>query len=64
MHGLAMQPYTPEFAGARLTPQQKDVVIGKFKYRADINEGVVIETGPKEKKKYRIEHVLGGKNVY
>jgi len=63
MHGLAMQPYTPEFAKAQLTPQQKDVVIGKFKYRADINEGVVTETGPKEKKKYRIEHVLGGKNV-
>jgi hypothetical protein len=40
MHGLAMQPYTPEFAGAKLTPQQNDVVIGKFKYRADVNEGV------------------------
>jgi tetratricopeptide (TPR) repeat protein len=64
MHGLAMQPYTHEFAKAQLTPQQKDVVIGKFKYRADINEGVVVETGPKEKKNYRIEHVLGGKNVY
>ena len=63
-HGLAMQPYTPEFARAKLTPQQNDVVIGKFKYRADMNEGVVIETGPKEKKKYPIEHVLGGKNVY
>ncbi len=64
MHGLAMQPYTPEFARVRLTPQQNDVVIGKFKYRTDINEGVVIETGPKGEKKYLIEHVLGGKNVY
>jgi len=63
-HGLAMQPYTPEFAKAKLTPQEKDVVIGKFKYRADVNEGVVMETGPKVKKKYPIEHVLGGKNVY
>jgi hypothetical protein len=26
--------------------------------------GVVTETGPKEKKNYRIEHVLGGKNVF
>ncbi len=64
MHGLAMQPYTPEFATAHLTPQQSDVVIGKFKYRADITEGVVVEAGPKGKKKYPIEHVLGGKNVY
>jgi tetratricopeptide (TPR) repeat protein len=64
MHGLAMQPYTPEFAEAHLTPQQSDVVIGKFKYRADITEGVVVETGPKGKKQYPIGHVLGGKNVY
>ncbi len=64
MHGLAMRPYTPEFAKAQLTPQKSDVVIGKSRYRADINEGAVIETGPKGKKKYRIEHVLGGKNVY
>jgi tetratricopeptide (TPR) repeat protein len=64
MHGLAMQPYTSEFAKAQLTPQQNEVAIGKFKYRADIDEGVVVETGPKEKKKYVMEHVLGGKNVY
>ena len=59
-----MQPYTPEFARARLTPHRKNVVIGRFKYRADINEGVVIETGQKGKKSYPMEHVLGGKNVY
>jgi len=63
-HGLAMQPYTPEFAKAQLTPQQNDIVIGKSKYRADIIEGVVIETGAKGINKYPIEHVLGGKNVY
>ena len=63
-HGLAMQPYTPDFAKGRLTPQQKDVVIKTYKYRADIKEGVVIETGPKGKIKYKIEHVMGGKNVY
>ena len=63
MHGLAMQPYTPEFAQSRLSPQQNEVVIGKLKYRADIHEGVVVETGPLGEKKYPIEHVLGGKNV-
>ncbi len=64
MHGLAMQPYSAAFAKEKLTPHQGDLLIGKDKYRADIDEGVVIETGPKDKKKYPIEHVLGGKNVY
>jgi len=64
MHGLAMQRYTPELAKAHLTPERNDVVIGKFRYRADINEGVVIESGPKGNNRYRIEQVLGGKNVY
>ncbi len=63
MHGLAMQPYSAEFAKARLTPQQNDVVIGPVRYRADIDAGVVIETGPKGEKKYPMELVLGGKNV-
>jgi tetratricopeptide (TPR) repeat protein len=66
-HGLAMQPYTPEFARAHLTPQQKDVTIGKYRYRADIGQkaGWVLETDPKGKKnKYPILHVLGGKDVY
>jgi tetratricopeptide (TPR) repeat protein len=63
-HGLAMQPYTPEFARTQLTPQQNDLVIGKSKYRADTSEGVIIETGAKGISKYPIEHVLGGKNVY
>jgi tetratricopeptide (TPR) repeat protein len=64
MHGLAMQPWSAVFAKEKLTPHQGDISIGKEKYRADINEGVVIETGPKRKKQYPIEHVLGGKNVY
>lgn len=65
-HGLAMQPYSPEFARARLSPQQKDVVMGKTRYRAEIGigQGWVLETGPATKKKYPIVHVLGGKNVY
>jgi tetratricopeptide (TPR) repeat protein len=63
-HGLAMQPYTLGFAAIQLTEHQGEVVIGKEKYRADIVEGVMIETGPKGTKKYKIEHVLGGKNVY
>jgi tetratricopeptide (TPR) repeat protein len=63
-HGLAMQPYTPAFARNQLTPQQKDVVIGTFRYSADIEEGAVIETGPQGQKRYRIGQVMGNKNVY
>ena len=66
-HGLAMQPYTPEFAKANLTPQKHDLVIGKYRYRADIGPGAgwVLETGPRgRKKKYPILQALGGKNVY
>jgi tetratricopeptide (TPR) repeat protein len=66
-HGLAMQPYTPEFARANLTPPTQDLVIGKYRYRADIGSkaGWVLSTGPKgKKKKFPILHALGGKNVY
>lgn len=65
-HGLAMQPYTAEFARTELTPQPHDIVIGNYRYRAAIGgeTGWVIERGPEGEKKYRIEHALGGKNVY
>jgi hypothetical protein len=65
-HGLAMQPYTADFANKNLTPQAKEVKIGKSSYRADIagETGWILEKGPRGQKKYRIEHALGGKNVY
>src|SRR5512137_2029044 len=63
-HDLAMQPYTLGFAAIQLTEHQGEIVIGKERYRADIIEGVVIETSGKVKTTYKIEHVLGGKNVY
>jgi tetratricopeptide (TPR) repeat protein len=65
-HGLAMQPYTAEFARKELTPQANEIKIGESSYRADISgsSGLVLERGAVRDKKYRIEHVLGGKNVY
>src|SRR5208283_3334986 len=65
-HGLAMQPYTAEFAKKSLTPQAAEVKIGKLSYRADISgsTGWVRERGIGGEKKYRIEQALGGKNVY
>ncbi len=65
-HGLAMQPYSVELASKKLSPQTEDIVIGDFRYRADIagDTGRVIEKGPEGEKKYRIDHAMGGKNVY
>ena len=65
-HGLAMQPYTAELAQKDLTSQTKDIVIGDYRYRAEIEpqEGWVLERGPEGEKKYSIEHVLGGKYIY
>jgi tetratricopeptide (TPR) repeat protein len=65
-HGLAMQPYTAQFAKANLTPQNEEVAIGKHIYRAEIDpgEGWVKESGPNRERNYPIAHVMGGKNVY
>ncbi len=61
-----MQPYSAEFARSRLTPQTEDIVVGEHRYRALLSdqEGWVVETGPGGEKRFPIEHVLGGKNVY
>ncbi|MGB2862153.1 MAG: multiheme c-type cytochrome, partial [Sedimentisphaerales bacterium] len=65
-HGLAMQPYTAEFASANLTLQAADIKIGRFQYLAEIeaDKGWVREIGPEGKNTYPMVHVLGGKNVY
>ncbi len=65
-HGLAMQPYTAQLASDKLSLQTDEIVIGDSRYRADVSgdTGWVIERGPEGEKKYRIDHVMGGKNVY
>ena len=65
-HGTAMQPYTPDFAGAHLTKQKHEIKVGAQRYLAQIgtDQGWVVERSADGEKKLRIEHVLGGKNVY
>ena len=65
-HGLAMEPYTAELASDKLSLQTEGIVIGDSRYRADVagDTGWVIERGREGEKKYRIDHVMGGKNVY
>jgi tetratricopeptide (TPR) repeat protein len=61
-----MQPYTDDLAQSELIPQENDIVIGEYRYRAEIDGGKdwVLEKGPTGEKKFTIKHVLGGKNVY
>jgi hypothetical protein len=65
-HGLAMQPYLAELAKKQLSPQEKPISIGKASYQADIEgkTGYVREKGPEGEKKFEIQHVMGGKNVF
>ena len=65
-HGLAMQPYTEQFAGTNLTTCKRAIQIGEYEYRAFVKkgEGYVLEKGPETEKRLAILHVLGGKNVY
>lgn len=63
-HGLAMQPYTSEFAESQLEPHSSPLTIGKTQYQADIKAGLVREDGPEGEKTYPIQHAMGGKNVF
>jgi tetratricopeptide (TPR) repeat protein len=63
-HGLAMQPYTAELAKTSLTPQAADAVAGKYRFRADLQTGVVIERSGEVERRYPIAQAMGGKNVF
>jgi len=65
-HGLAMQPYSADFARTQLTPQTAEIVVGPCRYMADLGgeAGWIVERGPEGEKRFPIQHVLGGKNVY
>ncbi len=65
-HGLAMQPFTADFARTSLTPQTSPLAIGNYQFRAEIgaDRSWVHERGPRGEEKYEMLHALGGKNVY
>lgn len=65
-HGLAMQPYTAELARRELTASCPPIEVAKVKYTAHVGEGegFIQEDGPEGGKRYPIEHVMGGKDVY
>jgi len=65
-HGLAMQPFTSELARKELVTTSDDITIGENRYGVEFDDesGWVREDGPTGASRYRIEQVLGGKNVY
>ena len=65
-HGLAMRPFTPEFAREHLLPHTWEIEVAGRRYRAEIHGAapVVRERGPDGERTYPIEHALGGKNVF
>jgi len=65
-HGLAMQPYTVEFARQNLTSHETPIRIGANTYVPCIgeNEGWILEQKHDGQMRHRISHVMGGKNVY
>jgi len=63
-HAKAMQPFTRAFVQSQLAPQSKAVVIGKHRYRADLANGAIVESGPEGEAVYPISYAMGGKNVF
>jgi len=65
-HGLAMQPFTEGLARNELVTTSDDIAIGDYRFRVVFDEdgGWIHESGPEGETRYRIEHALGGKNVY
>ena len=65
-HGLAMQPFTAELAAEQLKPLPDPITVRDHQYRVEFGNGKgwVVESGPAGEKKYAMEHVLGGKNVF
>lgn len=65
-HGLAMQPFTPELARAKLTPQTNEITAGESRYRADLAAvpPAVRERSDAGEKRHTIAHAMGGKNVF
>jgi len=65
-HGLAMQPFTADLAAGQLKPLPEPMPVRDRCYRVDLDggKGWVVESGLEGEKKYAMEHVLGGKNVF
>ncbi|MGD8867021.1 MAG: tetratricopeptide repeat protein [Gemmatimonadales bacterium] len=65
-HGLAMQPFTAEFAQAELAATEEEFIIDGYGYGLDVDAegGWLLERGSDDTRRYRVRYALGGKNVY
>ncbi len=66
LHGLAMQPFTPELFRTKLAVQDESLAIGDSTYRVEFDgkKGWVQENEFEGNLRYPIVHAMGGKNVY
>jgi tetratricopeptide (TPR) repeat protein len=65
-HGLAMQPFTAEFARRELTWTSGPIRSGSSVYLAALEgkQGWIEERSPAGTHRYSIAHAMGGKNIY
>jgi len=65
-HGLSVQPYSAVYAQKRLKPQEREILIARNGYRAEIagDSGWVQESSSRGVKTIPISQVLGGKDIY
>jgi len=65
-HGLAMQAFTWELARKELTAMSGEIKVGQASYGVDLtgDGGQIWERAGGDERRYRIEQVMGGKNVY
>ncbi len=65
-HGLAMQPYSAEFARAAQLSTSSPIHIGASTFKPEVTDkgGWIVETTATGETRYPIQQVLGGKNVY
>lgn len=65
-HGLTVQPFTREIARNLLPQLPGPLTIGDSRYSLELGSegGWIVERTGKSEKKYKIDHVMGGKNVF
>ncbi len=64
-HGLTVQPFTRKIAQNAFAQLPEPVAIGEFRYTLELGSegGWVVERTGKSEKKYKVDHIMGGKNV-
>jgi len=65
-HGLAVLPFSGQFARNSLLLPEGEIAVGEHTYRIQLEKdhGWMVERGKKGDIRYRMQHVMGGSNVF